>query len=78
MPSSPRWLQHTSRRSGARSVEGDPVSGKSPKRGQTAPTATHPRGNCGPGSPRGGEGSGEPKTTLSLTGRAFGELAVAA
>lgn len=26
MPSSPRWVQHTSRRSGARSAEGNPVS----------------------------------------------------
>ena len=78
MPSSPRWPQHTSRRSGARSAEEDPASGRSPKQGPPSPAPIHPRGNGGPGPPRGTQGSGEPKMTLALTGRALGALAVAA
>lgn len=42
MPSSPRWLQHTSRRSGARSAKGDPASGRS----------ALPRSNPPSGEPR--------------------------
>lgn len=80
MPSSPRWPQHTSRRSGARSAEEDPASGRSPKQGPPSPPPApiHPRGNGGPGLPRSTQGSGEPKMTLALTGRALEALAVAA
>lgn len=43
MPSSPRWPQHTSRRSGARSVEGEPASGRSPRQGlPICPSALQP------------------------------------
>lgn len=58
MPSSPRWAQHTSRRSGARSAGGDRASGGGPKPGQEArlhPTLAESRD---PGAPPRGPGPG--------------------
>lgn len=67
MPSSPRWAQHTSRCSGARSAEGD-LSGRGPTQG---PPACAPRLHTA-------EGPGVRAMTLALTSRALGELAVSA
>lgn len=82
MPSSPRWAQHTSRRSGARSVEGDPASARRPKAGvggnrlpRSHPPSQGPRPR---GSTQRTGPSDWPRTTLALTGWALRELAIAA
>lgn len=77
MPSSPRWPQHTSHRSGARSAEEDPASGTSPNQGLPvcAPThlqRLHPQNSIRQTGPWSWLG-----TTLALTGRALRELAIA-
>lgn len=71
MPSSPRWPQHTSRRSGACSVEHDP---RQQEGGRDYPLLSHP--SCGGLHP--GRTQNWPRTNVALTRLALGELAVAA
>lgn len=80
MPSSPRWAQHTSRRSGARSAEGDQASAGGPKGGRQSAPGSHPpsRGSHPRGSTQRTGPWNWPRTTLALTGWALRELAIAA